>query len=91
MKLYFTFGSAKQYPYHNDDYVVAIGTDVKDCIKAVQSKHPDVTEGLVNCAFYYTESKWKEIEPEWYAGVKPVETLVSAKAEQLYKEMKGED
>lgn len=87
MKLYFTFGSAKQYPYHDDEYVLVIGTDMGDCIKAFQSKYPDVTEGLVNCAFYYTEKSWKEIEPEYYAGIKPVETLISEKAITAYDEV----
>lgn len=82
MKYYFTFGSDSQFPYSRDDYVVVVGIDYHDCMDTYRSKHPDITENILNCAFYYTEKRWKEIESEYYSGVAPAEIIISYKAER---------
>lgn len=87
MKYYFTFGSAEQFPYGRDDYVLVIGTDYQDCMTAYRTKHPDVDEGILNCAFYYKETEWEKIEPEYYAGVSPAEVIVSSNVKAVVDEV----
>lgn len=77
-KLYFTFGSDPQYPYGRDAYVMAIGTDVKDCIEAYRKKHPNrAGSDAINCADYYTEKEWKSVIETYYKNTTRAELIVS--------------
>lgn len=77
-RLYFTFGSDPQYPYTRDDYVIAIGTDDHDCIKAFRKKHPNRPgSDAVNAASWYNTDKWGEISEKYYKDTAPKEILVS--------------
>ena len=68
---YFTFGSWEKYPYQNR-YLVVYAEDVREAVQKFRRKHPDITEGIVNCAAWYTEEQkdcciqrgtWYEGEP----------------------------
>ncbi len=56
-RYYFSFGSAECYPYQGGHLIVKADTADK-AIEKYRSKYPDKVEGLVNCAFVYTESEW---------------------------------
>lgn len=76
VKIYFTFGDHPQFPFGRDDYVVAEGLDKKDAIGKFRKRHPDVNEGLLNCAFYYDERDFEKFREEYYAGKDPVEVIM---------------
>ena len=76
VKIYFTFGDHPQFPFGRDDYVVAEGLDKKDAIAKFRRRHPDVNDGLLNCAFYYDENEFRDICEKYYAGKKPAEVIV---------------
>lgn len=80
-KLYFTFGTDPQFKHGIEDYVLVIGADVKDCIKAFREKYPNRPDSdALNCADYYRTKDWEETVKECYKGKDPVEIVVSAKA-----------
>lgn len=74
-KVYFTFGSAPQFPFERDEYIVVLGTDWADCTATFRKQYPDRTEGVLNCSDRYSESEWSKTEA--YKGVKPSRILVS--------------
>ena len=76
VKIYFTFGDHPQFPFGRDDYVVAEGLDKKDAIAKFRRRHPDVNDGLLNCAFYYDENEFRDICEKYYAGKRPAEVIV---------------
>lgn len=55
--LYFSFGSAEQYPY-KDSYLVVYGTGYEDCVEKFRKRYPDKKENTLNCAFVYVKSVW---------------------------------
>lgn len=56
-KFYFTFGSSEQFPFKYG-YVIVEAEDIKQAIKVFRAYFPDVVEGIINCAFYYTEEQF---------------------------------
>lgn len=77
--LYFTFGSHPDYPYGREDYVMTVGTDMKDCIEAYKRRHPNRPgSDAINCADYYRKEEWDGyIYPEYHNGKHPVEVILS--------------
>lgn len=76
VKLYFTFGDHPQFPFGRGDYVVSEGLDRKDAIAKFRRQYPDVNEGYLNCAFYYSEKEFADIRKEFYNGKEPAAVLV---------------
>ena len=77
--LYFTFGSDPAFPYGRNDYLIAIGKDMRDCIDTYKKAYPNRpgSESL-NCADYYTAAEWKETGDRYYKNIRyPKEILVS--------------
>ena len=77
IKIYFTFGSDPRYPFGINDYVVAHGIDVSDCLRKFREKYPNPRpdhERILNCAFFYTETKFKK-ECAKYYGPEPAEVI----------------
>lgn len=75
VRIYFTFGDHPQFPFGREDYVVSEGLDKRDAIAKFRMRHPDVNEGLLNCAFYYSEDEFDNIRKEFYSGRKPAEVI----------------
>ena len=77
-RLYFTFGSNPEHPYQRGQYIMVIGNTMKDCTNTFKKKYPNKAgSDSLNCADYYTEKNWKNIEKEYYKGKAPEEILVS--------------
>lgn len=62
---YFTFGSYEGFPYHNT-YLVVKADNIKEAIKKFRVKHPDRTQNIINCSFYYTEEQWNNGCVQYY-------------------------
>ena len=75
VRIYFTFGDHPQFPFGREDYVVSEGLDKRDAIAKFRMRHPDVTDGILNCAFYYSEDEFDNIRKEFYSGRKPAEVI----------------
>ena len=56
MKVLFTFGNDKQFPYQNG-YVTVEAKDREQALAYFRSRFPDKTEGVLNCAFVYYEGQ----------------------------------
>lgn len=81
-KYYFTFGSDPAYPYGREDYLVVIGKDRPDCVKAYMKKYPprEPDSAVVNCADIYSEASWVTSARKYYKGKEPVEVITSDEA-----------
>lgn len=53
-KYYFTFGSDPMYPYCRG-WVEILAETLQAAIEKFRKHFPDRHEGIVNCAFWYTE------------------------------------
>ncbi len=62
-KFYYTFGSASYYPYCYG-YVVVEAKNKTEANEKFRKKHPDRNEGILNCAFVYTEEGWSHIKAD---------------------------
>ena len=58
---YFTFGTSNQYPFYRG-YIIVQADDRNFAIDKFRSYYPDVNEGVVNCAFIYTEEEWMRLK-----------------------------
>lgn len=76
-RLYFTFGSNPVFPYGREDYIVAVGNDTQDCLRAFQKKYPNQTANTLNCADWYTVTEWKKVTETYYKDKEPKEILIS--------------
>ena len=97
MKMYYTFGSAKQYPYGREDYVLVEAETPKQCHSLFRVAFPDVYEDTLNCADYYPEGEWEEVSRKWgYADKEPAVHLVAfdlmneTQREKHYQELRHE-
>lgn len=57
---YFTFGSASTFPYERG-YLIVRAYDIKSAFKKFRGKYPDRTAGTLNCADYYTQTQWTNL------------------------------
>ncbi|MCD8109996.1 MAG: hypothetical protein LUE14_07845 [Clostridiales bacterium] len=55
---YFTFGTDAGFPFQ-DTYLVVFADSEKSAIEKFCAAYPDRHEGVVNCAFWYSEEKWR--------------------------------
>ena len=77
IKTYFTFGSDPLYPFGRDDYVVAQGESLKECVHKFMAKHPNPRpewENVANCAFIYSEKEFMKSCAHFY-GPEPAEVI----------------
>ena len=72
---YFSFGSDESYPYPNR-YLIVQAKTYKDAVKGFREKYPDRTEGIIHCAFIYTQEEWKGV-CEGMRKQEPVEILIA--------------
>lgn len=79
VKVYFTFGSDPAYPYGREDYVMALGRTVQDCINAYNRKYPprETDSKVINCADYYLQERWDRVKEMYFKDREPKEVLVS--------------
>lgn len=74
-RFYYTFGSADDYPFGREDYVVVEAWSQNDANRIFRTHHPDKNAGVLNCADYYTEAQFREMKDAYYPGRKPTEIL----------------
>lgn len=83
--VYYTFGSAKQFPYHHGEYVLVRALSFDDAHKTFRASFPDRVPNTLNCADYYSEEEFRSI-PE-FANHKCALTLISPKASVILDSM----
>jgi len=62
-RYYYTFGSSPDFPYQNGWVVVYAGS-WEEAHRKFRARFPDRHKGILNCAFFYEESRWRELDPE---------------------------
>lgn len=71
-KWYYTFGSDEQFPFQHGWIVIEAGSQ-KEADTIFREHFPDRPghEGILNCAFVYTEEQWARMDPEhnWTGNV----------------------
>lgn len=73
---YFTFGSAKQFPYSEKQYVIVMAQDFREAARKYKRKYPNPNgDKVLSCADYYSQKEWDERVSKYYAGVKPAEVI----------------
>lgn len=71
-KWYFTFGSDPGFPYQNA-YVVVMADTEKEAVGKFRAKFPDRNRNTVNCAFWYSEKRWRQsANPAYYGSPEEV-------------------
>ena len=61
MKFYFTYGTSEQYPFQGG-WTVVTANDLKSAIQLFRIFHPDINDGILNCADYYTREQFIETD-----------------------------
>ena len=64
---YFTFGSDRGFPYQNT-YIIVRENSMPEAIEKFRKRFPDRHKDTINCAFWYTEDKWRGTLNEKYYG-----------------------
>lgn len=59
MKVYFTYGTSENQPFIGG-WTEVEAPDIKTACALFRAYHPDKTEGILNCADYYTEEQFKD-------------------------------
>lgn len=77
----YTFGSAKQFPYHRGEYVLVRALSFEDAHKTFRTAFPDKTPDTLNCADYYSEEEFRRIKV--FEDDECVLTLISPQASIL--------
>jgi len=79
-KTYFTFGTDPNFPYGVTDYVVIEALTQELSLKEYMRRYPCRSDDTLNCAFYYSEEEWVQVEAQYInRGVfSPVEHIVVA-------------
>lgn len=73
---YFTFGSAKQFPYTQEQYLIVKAQDMKEAARKYKRKYPNPYDDTVlNCADYYSQKEWDERIKNYYKDTEPAEVL----------------
>ena len=73
---YFTFGTDPQFPFGYHDYVLIRCADAEQACKLFDAMHKPQHEGLMNCAFMYSEAQWEKNVKIHYKGREPAELIV---------------
>lgn len=79
---FFTFGSHPAFPYDREEFVQVIAPDIHEAARIFRSYHPDRPgqDGVLNCAFFYTEEKFNGFKDKFYPGKAPAEVLTEVKS-----------
>lgn len=73
---YFTFGSAKQFPYGRGQYVVVKAQDIREAARKYKRKYPNPHDDeVLNCADYYSQQAWDERIKQYYGDTEPAEVI----------------
>ena len=73
---YFTFGTAKQYPYTIGQYLIVKAQDIREAARKYKRKYPNPNDDeVLNCADYYGQKEWDEYVKEYYKDTEPVEVI----------------
>lgn len=73
---YFTFGTAKKYPYTIGQYLIVKAQDIREAARKYKKKYPNPHDNeVLNCADYYGQKEWDEYVKKYYEGTKPVEII----------------
>ncbi len=62
-KYFYTFGSDPKFPYQNG-WVEIHADSWEDAHEKFRAKFPDRHQNTLNCAFFYDEKRWAEMNPE---------------------------
>lgn len=60
-KYYFTYGTSEQYPFRGG-WTLVYAPDINAATMVFRAYHPDVTEGILNCADYYPAEHFEKSE-----------------------------
>lgn len=60
---FYTFGSDPGFPYH-DGWVEVLAASWNEAHEKFRAKFPDRHEDTLNCAFFYDEQQWAQMDPE---------------------------
>lgn len=72
---YFTFGSAKQFPFHCG-YIVLYAEDIRAAARVFKSLYPNPSEPeVLNCSDYYSQEEWTRITQECYKDEAPLKVI----------------
>ncbi len=71
---YFTFGSARTFPFQNT-YVKVVANSERDAIATFRSNYPDRSPNTVNCAFWYNQEEWDRLGEKRYFPDEPAVVL----------------
>lgn len=75
-KFYFTFGTAKQYPYTIGQYLIVKAQDIREAAEKFKKKYPNTYDDTVlNCADYYGQKEWDEFIKKYYENQGPQEII----------------
>lgn len=55
---YFTYGKSEQFPFKGG-WTTVLADNRRDAIKKFRIRHPDKTEGLINCSDIYTKGEFR--------------------------------
>lgn len=56
LNFYFTYGTSEDYPYRGG-WTTVTAPDYQKAIEVFRFYHPDIREGVLNCADYYCETE----------------------------------
>ena len=62
-KFFYTFSSDPQFPYKNG-WIEVHAETLEEEHEKFRSRFPDRHNGIDNCASFYREARWHEINPE---------------------------
>lgn len=62
-KYFYTFGSSSGFPYQCG-WVEVHAASWQEAHEKFRTRFPDRHENTLNCAFFYDEEKWAQMDPE---------------------------
>lgn len=62
-KFYYTFGTDSSFP-HQRGWVEVHAADWRSAHRIFRSYYPDRHSNMINCAFFYNEKQWRNMNPE---------------------------
>ena len=73
---YYTFGTAKHFPFSKYDFVKVTAENALAADEMFRSIYPDNTPGIINCAFVYEENEFEKIKNKYYKNQLPANELL---------------
>lgn len=73
---YFTFGTAKKFPYTIGQYLIVKAQDIREAARKYKKKYPNPSgDEVLNCADYYTQEQWDSEVKKYFENVKTAEII----------------